>query len=233
MNMNERRNGVKRTKKIALEEHWANQELNDLRTEWGRERDTPLPSIQRPSDIPSPGRRTSRNTVFLSWTNWHCHAGDFNRLPRHSGVRRTRRPPLPRLSKSTTHRRRSSGSTPDALPALRACPPEPEAAADEFERAVKELGFKGAMIQGSTGWEYLDESKYWVIWERAEALDVPIYLHVQEPSFDTAKLYEGHPELTGATWAWGVETGTHALRIINAGVFRRIPQGDIDSGTPW
>jgi len=46
------------------------------------------------------------------------------------------------------------------------------------------------MIQGSTGWEYLDESKYWVIWERAEALDVPIYLHVQEPSFDTAKLYE-------------------------------------------
>jgi len=95
---------------------------------------------------------------------------------------------------------------------------------------VKELGFKGAMIQGSTGWEYLDESKYWVIWERAEALDVPIYLHVQEPSFDTAKLYQGHPELTGATWAWGVETGTHALRIINAGVFDAFPKATLILG---
>jgi 2,3-dihydroxybenzoate decarboxylase len=107
---------------------------------------------------------------------------------------------------------------------------DPKAAADELERAVKQLGFKGAMIQGSTNWEYLDEKKYWVIWERAEALEVPIYLHVQEPSFDTAKMYEGHPELTGATWAWGVEGATHALRIINSGVFDAFPKATLILG---
>jgi 2,3-dihydroxybenzoate decarboxylase len=101
---------------------------------------------------------------------------------------------------------------------------DPKAAADELERTVKELGFKGTLINGTTNWEYLDEKKYWPLWERAEALDVPIYLHVQEPSPDSAKVYEGHPEITGSTWAWGVETGTHALRIINAGVFDAFPK---------
>lgn len=60
---------------------------------------------------------------------------------------------------------------------------DPKAAGDELERAVEQLGFKGAMIQGSNNWEYLDAEKYWVIWERAAALEAPIYLHVQEPSF--------------------------------------------------
>ena len=107
-----------------------------------------------------------------------------------------------------------------------ACLPtqDPKEAADELERAVKELNFKGAMIQGHTNFEYLDEQKFWILWERAEALDVPIYLHINDPSREARKIYEGHPELMGPIWSWGVEAATHALRIIGAGVFDRFPK---------
>lgn len=107
-----------------------------------------------------------------------------------------------------------------------ACLPtqDPKAAADELERTVTQLGFKGAMIQGHTYGEYLDEQKFWVLWERAEALGVPIYLHIMEPSREARKIYEGHPELMGPIWSWGVEAATHALRIIGAGVFDAFPK---------
>jgi 2,3-dihydroxybenzoate decarboxylase len=100
----------------------------------------------------------------------------------------------------------------------------PKAAADELERAVTELGFKGAIIQGHTNGEYLDEPKYWVIWERAAGLGVPVYLHPNEPSPDSIKMYGGHTELMGPTWGWVVETATHALRIIMSGVFDAFPK---------
>jgi len=107
-----------------------------------------------------------------------------------------------------------------------ACLPtqDPKAAADELERTVTRLGFKGAMIQGHTNFEYLDEQKFWVLWERAEALGVPIYLHIMEPSHEARKIYEGHRELEGPIWSWGVEAATHALRIIGAGVFDAFPK---------
>src|SRR2546427_5858271 len=58
---------------------------------------------------------------------------------------------------------------------------DPAAAAKELERAVNELGFKGAMINGHTGGEFLDDKKYWPIFEAAQALRVPIYLHPRDP----------------------------------------------------
>jgi 2,3-dihydroxybenzoate decarboxylase len=66
-------------------------------------------------------------------------------------------------------------------------PQDPMGAADELERAVKELGMKGASINSHTKGEYLDDKKYWVIFERAERLGVPIYLHPRMPSPDMAK----------------------------------------------
>jgi len=101
---------------------------------------------------------------------------------------------------------------------------DPRAAANELERTVTQLDFKGAMIQGHTNWEYLDEQKFWVIWERVEALQVPIYLHVNEPALEGRKIYEGHSELMGPSWSWVVETATHALRIIGRGVFDVFPK---------
>lgn len=101
---------------------------------------------------------------------------------------------------------------------------DPKAAARELERTVTQCGFKAAMVCGATNGEYLDEKKFWPIWERAEELGVPIYVHPFDPPEETIKLYKGHPELMGPGWSWTVDTATHALRVIGAGVFDAFPK---------
>src|SRR2546430_7083933 len=97
---------------------------------------------------------------------------------------------------------------------------DPEAAAQELERCVSKLGFKGAMIHGHTRGSFLDERKYWTIFERAQALDVPIYLHPTLPHPQAVKAYfEGYEELARAGWGFAVDTSCHFLRIVFAGVF--------------
>jgi predicted TIM-barrel fold metal-dependent hydrolase len=59
--------------------------------------------------------------------------------------------------------------------------PDPPAAADELERAVGELGLKGAMVNGHTAGRFLDDPGFAVLLERAERLGVPLYLHPTEP----------------------------------------------------
>lgn len=99
---------------------------------------------------------------------------------------------------------------------------DPVAAAEELERCVRELGFKGALVNGHTNGEYLDLDKYTPFWERAEALEVPVYLHPCNP-FDMPHMYSGHPELCGPPWSWHIEAATHALRLVFGGVFDRFP----------
>ncbi|WP_205602524.1 amidohydrolase family protein [Chelativorans alearense] len=106
---------------------------------------------------------------------------------------------------------------------------EPGAAADELERAVRELGLRGAMINGQTNGAYLDDDRFSVLWERASDLDVPIYIHPYNPP-DVPYMYRNHPELWGPLWSWTVETGNHALRILFAGVFDRYPNAKLILG---
>jgi predicted TIM-barrel fold metal-dependent hydrolase len=54
-------------------------------------------------------------------------------------------------------------------------------AADELERTVKKLGFKGALINGHTNGRYLDDVSFRPLLERAERLEVPIYIHPTDP----------------------------------------------------
>jgi 2,3-dihydroxybenzoate decarboxylase len=71
---------------------------------------------------------------------------------------------------------------PDRFAGFAALPSaEPAAAAEELERAVTVLGFKGAMIHGLTNGVFIDDKRFWPIFERAEALDVPLYLHPAIP----------------------------------------------------
>jgi 2,3-dihydroxybenzoate decarboxylase len=120
---------------------------------------------------------------------------------------------------------------PDRFAGFAALPTQdPKAAADELERTVTQMGFKGAMIQGHTNWEYLDAQKYWVIWERAASLEVPIYLHINDPSADSKKMYEEYPQLAGSMFGWGVEAAMHALRIISSGVFDTYPKATLILG---
>ncbi len=106
---------------------------------------------------------------------------------------------------------------------------DPTEAANELERCVTQLGLRGALINGHTNGEYLDEEKFFPVWERAEALDVPIYLHPADAP-DTSKCLSGYPALLGPTWAWGTETATHALRMVFGGLFDRFPKATLILG---
>lgn len=114
---------------------------------------------------------------------------------------------------------------------------DPKAAADELERTVTQLGLKGGLINAHTNGKYLDDPDFRVVWERAEALDVPLYLHPAN-GVDTADVLSGHPELIGPMWSWGVDTATHALRLIFGGVFDQFPKaklllGHMGEGLPF
>lgn len=117
---------------------------------------------------------------------------------------------------------------PDRFAGFAALPlQDPKAAVDELERAITQLNFKGALVNGHTNGEYLDERKFWGVWERAEQLGVPIYLHPADSPGDQMKIYEGYPGLRSAVWNWTVETATHALRIICSGIFDAFPKSTL------
>lgn len=105
---------------------------------------------------------------------------------------------------------------------------DPDAAVAELERAVNELGLCGALINGHTHGSYLDDQRYWGLWELAESLGVPIYLHPADAPEPVAAC-QGYP-LDRATWGWGFETGSHALRLIMGGVFDRFPDATVVLG---
>ena len=102
-------------------------------------------------------------------------------------------------------------------------PQDPAAAAKELERATRTLGLKGAVVNSHTFDHYLDEQQFWPIFEAAEALDVPIYIHPREPASGMRQIMSG-PVAGGPAWAYGVEVGTHVLKLITAGVFDRFPK---------
>jgi len=106
---------------------------------------------------------------------------------------------------------------------------DPREAADELERATRELKFAGAMINGHTNGRYLDHPSFDVFWERAEALQAPIYLHPADPVV-AAPVLDGCEGLRHATWEWGFETGSHALRLVFNGVFERFPRARLVLG---
>ena len=103
------------------------------------------------------------------------------------------------------------------------------AAADELERCVRDLKFCGAMINGHTNGEYLDHPSLHPFWERAEALQATIYIHPTDPVSPSPAL-AGVEGLRRATWEWGFETGSHALRLVFSGLFDRFPRAKVALG---
>jgi uncharacterized protein len=119
----------------------------------------------------------------------------------------------------------------------------PEKAAEELERRVH-AGFKGAIINGHNRGRYLDDKFYWPILERAEALNVPIYLHPTRPPKSVIEASYGGfaPEVSwmfsGPGWGWHIETAVHVIRLILGGVFDRytklqIVVGHLGEGLPF
>lgn len=107
---------------------------------------------------------------------------------------------------------------------------DPEAAAEELERTITTHHFKGALINGLTQGRFLDHHLFAPVLEKAEKLDVPIYLHPGlPPKAVVAAYYSGLPEDAGtalsiAGWGWHSETAIHILRLIVSGTFDRYPK---------
>ena len=120
---------------------------------------------------------------------------------------------------------------------------DPDEATRELVRCVKELGFRGALVNGFSSIEkeamvYLDDRRYDGFWAECAKLDVPFYLHPRNPLPSASQIYEGHPWLLGPTWAFGQETAVHALRLMASGLFDRHPKlqiviGHLGEGLPY
>jgi hypothetical protein len=113
---------------------------------------------------------------------------------------------------------------------------DPAAAARELERAVRDCGFLGALINGHINGRYLDDKFFWPVFECAEALGVPIYLHPTVPPQPVIDAYYSgfapavSAMLSIAGVGWHIDTGIHCIRLILGGVFDQFPRLQIIVG---
>ena len=133
---------------------------------------------------------------------------------------------------------------PDRFQSFAALPmQDPQAAAAELTRCVKELGFVGALVNGFSqvgapdNVVYYDLPQYRPFWRAVELLGVPFYLHPRNPLPSWTKFYEGHNWMLGPNWAFAAETAVHALRLIGSGLFDECPNlqvvlGHLGEGIP-
>jgi predicted TIM-barrel fold metal-dependent hydrolase len=115
-------------------------------------------------------------------------------------------------------------------------PKDPKKAADELERAVKDLGFKGWKTHSNYGDSYLDEKRYWPILEKAEKLNVPVFLHPTVPAIPQIRTYGF--ALGGSAFGFAIETALCMMRLIYSGVFDKYPGlkiilGHLGEGLPF
>jgi 5-carboxyvanillate decarboxylase len=101
-------------------------------------------------------------------------------------------------------------------------PQRPDAAAMEMARAVDDLGFHGFVVNSHTDNEYLDHERYRPVLEAAESLRRPLYIHPRAPS-DRLAGPSREFGMDGASWGFGIEVGTHVVRLMLSGVLDRFP----------
>ncbi len=110
---------------------------------------------------------------------------------------------------------------PDRMVGLCSLPmQDTEAALDELDRASG-MGFNGIMLFSNVNGKYTDDKNLWPIYERAEKLRYPIFLH---PGYPLTKEYLMDGELWSSVFGFGVDAATAALRMIMNGVFERYPR---------
>jgi predicted TIM-barrel fold metal-dependent hydrolase len=121
---------------------------------------------------------------------------------------------------------------------------DPASAAKELERCIDTLGFRGLILDGTSGGEFMDQPKFLPVFEAANALKIPIYLHPAPPPRAVKDAYfsglpvEAAHLLSIAGWGWHAENGLHTLRLIVSGLFDRFPElqiviGHMGEGVPY
>jgi predicted TIM-barrel fold metal-dependent hydrolase len=112
----------------------------------------------------------------------------------------------------------------------------PISAPEELERAIRQIGFPGAVINGHSQGRYLDDPFFDPVLSRAAALEAPIYLHPTIPPAGVIESsYAGFADqvtfaFATVGWGWHINTATHVLRLILGGVFDRYPSLQIIIG---
>lgn len=159
---------------------------------------------------------------------------------------------IPNTSEAVARSRRSNdylaehiAKFPKRLKGFAALPmQDPQAAAQELTRCVKELGFCGALVNGfsqmgeADSAVFYDLPQYWPFWATVQQLDVPFYLHPRFPLATRRQAYEGHAWIAGSAWGFAVETSIHALRLVGSGLFDEYPKlkvilGHLGEGLPF
>ena len=113
---------------------------------------------------------------------------------------------------------------------------DPQHAAKELDRCIRQLYFRGAIVHGTTGGGFLDNACFLPFWEAANSLGVPVYLHpAPPPAAVSDTYYAGLPDGCGQplsmnAWGWHTETGLHVLRLILSGLFDRFPAQQVIIG---
>ncbi len=197
-------------KVIALEEHFTSPKLRALRGE----KDTPL---QRKLDDLGALRIREMDQAGIDLQVLSENNPATQNLDAETAVT------LARASNDVLHE--AVRAHPDRFAGFATLPtPDPKAAADELERAVSKLGFKGAMIMGLTHGRFMDDKWFRPIFERAVALDVPVYIHPTPPLPAVADAYfKEYPALAVAPLGFTLETLTHTVRLVVSGLFDEFP----------
>jgi predicted TIM-barrel fold metal-dependent hydrolase len=196
---------------ITLEEHFTSPKLRALRGE----KDTPL---QRQLDDLGNLRIRAMDEAGIDLQVISENNPAAQNLDAESAVK------LARASNDILHE--AVRTHPDRFAGFATLPtPDPGAAADELERAVGKLGFKGAMIMGLTQGRFMDDKQFRPIFERAAALDVPLYVHPTSPHPAVVDAYfKEYPALAVAPLGFTLETLTHTVRLVVSGLFDEYPK---------
>lgn len=107
---------------------------------------------------------------------------------------------------------------------------DPAAAASELERCISSLGFVGALIDSHLNGQFYDDEKFWPVFEKAEYLDVPIYIHPSWAAESKFGHYRGNYHdsvalsLSAFGWGWHSDTALSFLRLFASGLFDRFPK---------
>jgi predicted TIM-barrel fold metal-dependent hydrolase len=218
---------------VALEEHYADPEVKRHFT--GIDAQTPARVMERLDDV-GQGRIAEMDAAGIDLQVLSHAAPSLQKLDAETAVG------LARGANDRLHE--TVRAHPDRFAAFAALPtPDPKAAADELERTVTRLGFKGAMVHGLTNGLFLDDKRFWPVFERAAALDVPLYMHPAIPHPAVVEAYyqdyvKQYPSLLRAAWGFTVETATQGIRLVLSGVFDKYPGlkiilGHLGEGLPF
>jgi len=218
---------------IALEEHYHDRQIAAVVPFEGRKN----PELAKRLDDLGDFRLKEMDEAGIDYQILSLGAPATQRLPADSALQ-TARSVNDRLADAVK-------AHPKRFGAFAALPTTTDAklAADELERCVTKLGFVGAMIHGLSNGVFLDDKRFWPIFERAQALDVPLYFHPAMPHPAVVEVYlkdylGKHPALVNAGWGFTIETATLGIRLVLSGVLDAYPKvkvilGHLGEGLPF